>query len=101
MQKIKIVYVTTGPAPDTEAEIEVQSLRYGSGRIVIDLAAGRQIADLWRGRSIFDPVFHLVDGSTMFVGCGVERVGHDCTISYMRVDPYPPLEPVHVVVPIT
>ena len=99
MHKIKIAYAT-GPGPDTEVEIDVEDLQHSArDHIVIEQAAGRQLIGLF-GTGFGERYFTLIDGAMAFIGCRIVKMGADCTISYMRVGPYPPPGPVCIVIPI-
>lgn len=98
MNKIKIAY-TTGHDPDTEVEIDVESLQHSArDRLAIDQRAGRRLIDLF-GTGFGERYFTLIDGATGFTGCRIVKMGADCTISYMRVGPYTPPDPACIVIP--
>jgi hypothetical protein len=101
MPKIKIIYPAAGGAPDAEVDVDMQSLQHPArDHLVLDQAAGRRLIELF-GNGYGDRHFTLVEGNMAFEGCRVVKMGADCTISYMRVGPYPPPAPVRIVIPTT
>jgi hypothetical protein len=101
MKKFKVICIANGVDSEIEAEIDVESLQHSArDRMVFDQGVGRQLIGLL-GSGYGDRHFTLVDGDMAFTECRVLKMGADCTISYMRVGPCPPLEPVVVVIPTT
>ncbi len=101
MPQLKIAYGKAGPVVDTEVEIEAEYLRRaGRDRIVVDLGAARRLGEIWPGVSIFQPLFHVVAGNTMFVECRVVKMAGDCMLRYLRVSQFPPPQQAGSVIPI-
>jgi hypothetical protein len=101
MPKIKIIYPVAGGAPDAEVDMEVQSLQHSArDHLVLDHPVGLRLVELF-GDGYGELPFTLVDGPMGFTGCRIEDLISGCTISYMRVGPYPPSDPDPIVFPVS